>query len=76
MVKDYNVSIDDTGGSFFVVINKGTSGRLVVRAFLTLADAWRHIKWMYEIEQQEFTVGKHNVPVKEWIERARDIIDF
>ena len=76
MVKDYNVSIDDNGAAFLVVINNGTSGRLVVGAFSTLSDAWRHIKWMYEIEQQEFVIGKHSVPVKEWIERAREIIDL
>ena len=77
MKKDYNVSIDDNGAAFLVVINKNSKPqRLVVGAFSTLGDAWRHIKWMYEIEQQEFTVGKHAVPVTEWIERARDIIDF
>ena len=67
MVKDYNVSIDDNGAAFLVVINNGTYGRLVVGAFSTLGDAWGHIKWMYQIEQQEFTVGKKEVPVKDWI---------
>ena len=67
MVKDYNVSIDDNGAAFLVVINNGTSGRLVVGAFSTLGDAWGHIKWMYQIEQQEFTVGNKEVPVKDWI---------
>ena len=67
MVKDYNVRIDDNGAAFLVVINKGTSERLVVGAFSTLRDAWDHIKWMYQIEQQEFTVGKKEVPVKDWI---------
>lgn len=67
MVKDYNVSIDDNGAAFLVVINNGTSGRLVVGAFSTLGSAWDHIKWMYQIEQQEFTVGKKEVPVKDWI---------
>ena len=67
MVKDYNVRSDDKGAAFLVVINNGTSGRLVVGAFSTLGDAWGHIKWMYQIEQQEFTVGKKEVPVKDWI---------
>lgn len=67
MVKDYNVSIDDNGAAFLVVINNGTSGRLVVAAFQTLGDAWRHIVWMYKIESQSFTVGKKEVPVKDWI---------
>ena len=50
MKKDYNVSIDDNGAGFLVVINKGTSERFVVCAFNTLGEAWRHIEWMYRIE--------------------------
>ena len=67
MVKAYNVRIDDNSAALLVVLNNGTSGRLVVGAFSTLGDAWGHIKWMYQIEQQEFTVGKKEVPVKDWI---------
>ena len=71
MKKNYNVSIDDNGTAFLVVINNGTSERLVVAAFSTLAAAWAHIVWMYRIEQQEFTVGKKDIPVIEWIEGMR-----
>ena len=67
MKKNYNVSIDDNGTAFLVVINNNTSERLVVAAFSTLAAAWAHIVWMYRIEQQEFTVGKKDVLVVDWI---------
>lgn len=71
MKKNYNVSIDDNGTAFLVVINNGTSERLVVAAFRTLAEAWARIEWMYRIEQQEFTVGKKDIPVIEWIDGMR-----
>ena len=67
MKKNYNVSIDDNGTVFFVVINNGTSERLVA-GFSTLAAAWEHIVGMYRIEQQEFTCGKKDIPVTEWID--------
>lgn len=67
MKKNYNVSIDDNGAAFLVVINMGTSERFVVGAFNTLGDAWRNIQWMYQIESQEFTVGIKEIPVTEWI---------
>ena len=68
MKKNYNVSIEDNGACYLIVINKGTSERFVVRAFYTLGDAWRHIEWMYRIESQEFTVGKKQIPVADWID--------
>lgn len=68
MGKEYNVSIDDNGTAFLVVINKGTDQRLVVGAFNSLGNAWSHIRWMYRIEYQEFTVGKKKIPVNDWIE--------
>ena len=71
MKNNYNVSIDDNGAAFLVVINKGTSERLVVAGFSTLAAAWAHIEWMYRIEQQEFTVVKKDIPVTEWIDGMR-----
>ena len=67
MKKDYNVSIDDNGAGYLIVINKGTSERFAVCAFNTLGDAWRHIQWMYEIESQEFTVGEKKIPVRQWL---------
>lgn len=68
MKKNYNVIIDDNGAGFLVVINKGTSERFVINAFSTLGEAWKHIKWMYQIESQEFTVGGKEIPVTEWID--------
>ena len=68
MKKNYNVSIDDNGAAFLVVINNNTSERLVVAGFRTLAEAWAHIEWMYRIEQQEFTVGIKEIPVVDWID--------
>lgn len=67
MKKNYNVSIEDNGAAFLVVINKDTCDRLVVAGFSILAEAWAHIVWMYRIEQQEFTVGKKDIPVIDWI---------
>ena len=67
MKKNYNVSIEDNCAGFLIVIGSGTEDRLVVKAFSALGEAWRHIMWMYQIESQEFTVGKKEVPVTEWI---------
>lgn len=66
-MKHYNVSIEDNGASFLIVINKGTEQRFVVASFSTLSEAWKHIEWMYRIECQLFTVGKKQVLVTEWI---------
>ena len=68
MKKNYNISIDDNGASFLVVINNYTSERFVVGAFNTFGEAWKHIEWMYQIESQEFTVGKKGISVVEWID--------
>lgn len=68
MKKNYNVSIEDNGACFLIVINKGTDNRFVVNSFSTLSMAWAHIKWMYQIETQEFTVGNKQIPVTEWID--------
>lgn len=67
MKKNYNVSINDNGAGFLVVINNGTPERFVVGAFNTLEKTWKHIEWMYKIESQEFTVGKKGIPATEWI---------
>lgn len=71
MKKDYNVSIDDNGASFLIVINKGTDNRFVVATFNTLGEAWKYIEWLYKIETQEFTVGDKNIPIEQWIEGMR-----
>ena len=65
-----NVTIFDNGAGFMVRVN-GFS----VCHFRSLGDAWRHIKWMYEVESQEFTVGKNKIPVKEWIKHMEVMID-
>lgn len=72
MKKNYNVSINDNGEGFLVVINNGTSERFVVSAFNTLGEAWKHIEWMYQIESQDFTVGKKRIPVTEWIDGMKE----
>lgn len=66
-MKNYNVTIEDNGAAFEIVINAGSEQRFVVAAFNTLGDAWKHIEWMYAIEQQLFTVGKKRIIVTEWI---------
>ena len=58
-----NVNIKDNGSAYMITVNG-----LTVTYKNSLGDAWRHIKWMYEVESQEFTVGKNKVPVTEWIE--------
>ena len=68
MKKNYNVSIEDNGAVFLVVIARGTEQRFTVSAFNTLSGAWKHIEWMYKIETQEFTVGNKMIPVTDWIE--------
>ena len=68
MGKEYNVSIDDNGTAFLVVIKNDTNPWVVVGAFNSLGNAWSHFRWMYRIECQEFTVGKKKIPVTDWIE--------
>ena len=77
MVKIYNIDIEDNGAGFLVVINKRSENRLVISCERTLLAAWEKIVWLYEIESQEFTVGRRNIPVKEWIEMMKklDYID-
>ncbi len=58
-----NVMIHDNGAAFMITVNG-----LIVTHFNTLADAWKHIEWMYRVATQEFTVGAKAVPVTEWIE--------
>lgn len=67
MKKNYNVSVEDNGATYLIVINKGTE-RFVVGHESSLGLAWERIEWMYRIESQEFTVGKKEVPVTEWID--------
>jgi hypothetical protein len=68
MKKNYNVSIEDNGATYLIVINKGTDNRFVVGYENSLGKAWERIEWLYKIESQEFTVGKKEIPVTEWIE--------
>lgn len=67
MKKNYNVSVEDNGSAFLVVINDGTDNRFVIGAENSLGKAWERIVWLYRIESQEFTVGRKQVPVAEWI---------
>ena len=67
MTKNMNVRIEDNGAAFFLVISNRSEQRFVISAHNTLGDAWRAIKWLYQIESQEFTIGNKEVPVKEWI---------
>lgn len=69
MLKKYTVSVEDNGAAFLVVVNGGGDDRLVVGAERSLGDAWRKIKWMHDIECQEFFVRcpRQDIPVSEWI---------
>ena len=75
MLKKYTVSVEDNGSAFLVVVNGRGDDRLVVGADCSLGDAWRRIKWMYEIESQEFFVrcDQKKLPVSEWIEMMKDV---
>lgn len=59
-----NVRIHDNGAAFLVMVDG-----LIVSHYNSLGGAWRHIQWMYEIAQQQFTVGESKTPVREWIRR-------
>lgn len=67
MKKNINISVDDNGSAFLLVMNNNSEQRFVMSAHKTLGDAWRQICWLYQIESQEFTVGKKEIPVTEWI---------
>ena len=67
MKKNINVRIDDNGSAFLLVMNNESEQRFVMSAHNSLGDAWRQIRWLYQIESQEFTVGKKEIPVAEWI---------
>lgn len=75
MLKKYTVSVEDNGAAFLVVVNGRGDDRLVVAAERSLGDAWRKIKWMHEIESQEFCVrcAKRDIPVSEWIEMMKNV---
>lgn len=68
MKKNFNVSIEDNGATYLIVINKGTEERFVIGYESSLGEAWERIVWLYKIECQEFTVGKKAIPVTEWID--------
>ena len=57
-----NITIFDNGAAYLIRVNG-----LTVAYFSTLGEAWEHIRWMYRIETQEFTVGQNKIEVKEWI---------
>lgn len=63
-----NVDIYDNGAAFMVTVNG-----MIVKACSSLGLAWNHIAWMYKVASQEFTVGKNQVPVKEWLEHMERI---
>lgn len=67
MKKNINVSIDDNGSAFLLVMSNDSEQRFVISSHKSLADAWRQICWIYQIESQDFTVGKKEIPVTEWI---------
>ena len=41
---------------------------LQVKACSSLGEAWKHIVWMYRVASQQFTVGKKEIPVTDWID--------
>lgn len=63
-----NVTIYDNGAAFCICVNG-----LIATTKNSLGGAWNHIKWMYEVASQEFTVGKDKTPVKEWIRKMMEI---
>ena len=63
-----NVNIEDNGAAFLITVNG-----LIVSHFPSLGDAWRHVEWIHRIASQEFTVGKNQVPVIEWLDHMKRI---
>lgn len=61
-----NVKIYDSGSAFCVSVDG-----LIVHASNSLGGAFKHIRWMYKVASQKFTVGEKAVPVAEWIEGMR-----
>lgn len=60
-----NITIYDNGSGYAIMVDG-----LIIKVESSLGNAWRHIKWMYEVASQQFTVGKNKIPVKEWIDGA------
>ena len=60
-----NVTIYDNGNAYMLMVDG-----LIVSAHNTLGGAWERIAWMYRIASQEFTVGKNEIPVKEWLDNG------
>lgn len=44
-----------------------TVNGIIVNGFSTLGAAWNHIAWMYKVATQNFTVGKKEIPVEDWL---------
>ena len=63
-----NITIYDNGSAYMIQCDG-----LIVTYKNSLGDAWRHIKWMYEVASQEFTVGMEKIPVKQWIRKMMEI---
>ena len=63
-----NVTVHDNGSGLCIDVNG-----LTVLVASSLGNAWRHIKWMYEVASQKFTVGPSRVPVVEWIARMKKL---
>lgn len=59
------VMVYDNGSAFCVKVDG-----IIVDAFNTLAGAWNRIAWMYRVAQQDFVVGRNEIPAKEWLEGA------
>lgn len=73
MKKNHCISVEYNGSVFFVVLNAGSEERLVLAYFNTLSGAWNNIRKMYEIENQEFFVGKvgSTLRVSTWVEMMK-----
>ena len=67
-----NITIYDNGAGFCVMVDG-----LIINCCRSLGDAWRHIQWMYEVASQIFTVGKHHIHIKTWLQnmKAAGILD-
>lgn len=66
--KMQNVTIYDNGACFMIQVDG-----LQVKACMTLGEAWNHIVWMHKVSSQQFTVGKKEIPVNEWIDAMKNL---
>jgi len=63
MEKKLNYTFYDNGAGFWVEVEHHP-----VVMFSSLGKAWEHIRMLVNAGYGDFTVGKHEVPAKDWVD--------